>query len=686
MFISPSKGVLSHAFLCLTFIVFSEKALAQAEADAEDFFHHTFLVSDEGDPSDRYEAWLQLLTNPLDINAANMDELAVFTFLSLRQLQAFFKYRAELGPLLSLYELQAVPELEMSDIRKLLPFISLRTTGAIKLKNPGHNYFIWRAGRLLEQQKGYEPIDSAGRSSVRYVGKPWNWYGRFRYARSGAFSFGFTVEKDSGEQWQWNPGRQIFGADFTSGHAQIQNRGRLKNLIIGDYQIQVGQSLVMGAGFSFGKGAEVISSTYRSTLGLRPYSSAVEAGYFRGIGATISIGKRVYATGLVSYARRDATTEGEGDLSATSYGVAGLHRTATERGRQGNAVERNLGIHLMYRNDSEKSRFGLTMLHTHYSIPVLKKPYPYNLYEFAGKNNLVVGVHGDWRWKIFHGSGEVARSESGGTGFVLSGIAALTKAWDVSFLLRKYDPGFHSFYGNSFAEASRPINETGSYWGIKFSPGRKWNIGAYYDAFYFPWLKYQVNAPSAGSGYLGYVRWAPKRNTRFQILFASEEKEKNSTDKSLTVLSVVSTRKRTCQLSFEHKHPVRFSVRTRFQATDYYAGSTVRSLGFAAMQDGTYRAGKVEVNGRLAYFHTDSFDSRQYIYEKDVLYAFSLPSFQGKGVRYYLMSSIKIKPDIRLWLRWARSRYFDQQTVGSGLDEIKGSKKSEFKMQLMYRL
>ena len=84
---------------------------------------------------------------------------------------------------------------------------------------------------------------------------------------------------------------------------------------------------------------------------------------------------------------------------------------------------------------------------------------------------------------------------------------------------------------------------------------------------------------------------------------------------------------------------------------------------------------------RLQYFETDSYDSRIYAYENDVLYSYSIPAFYDKGYRYYLTVNYDLGKKISFWLRWAQTIYRDKATVGSGLDEIKGNKKSELKLQ-----
>jgi hypothetical protein len=62
-------------------------------------------------------------------------------------------------------------------------------------------------------------------------------------------------------------------------------------------------------------------------------------------------------------------------------------------------------------------------------------------------------------------------------------------------------------------------------------------------------------------------------------------------------------------------------------------------------------------------------------------------------MRYYLNLSCNVKKlfrsgkarklNIEAWLRWAQSIYNGVNSIGSGLDEIKGNKKSEIKPQLL---
>ncbi len=92
----------------------------------------------------------------------------------------------------------------------------------------------------------------------------------------------------------------------------------------------------------------------------------------------------------------------------------------------------------------------------------------------------------------------------------------------------------------------------------------------------------------------------------------------------------------------------------------------------------------LSANIRLSYFETDGYNSRIYSFENDVLYAYSIPVFFDKGYRYYLNIEYKINKKLTGWSRFAQTIYIGKNEIGSGLDLIKGNKKSEIKFEMIY--
>jgi hypothetical protein len=88
----------------------------------------------------------------------------------------------------------------------------------------------------------------------------------------------------------------------------------------------------------------------------------------------------------------------------------------------------------------------------------------------------------------------------------------------------------------------------------------------------------------------------------------------------------------------------------------------------------------------LQYFETGGYNSRIYAYENDVLYSYSIPAFFDKGYRYYFNINYDLKRNLSIWVRWAQTINSDKTTIGSGLDEIPGSHRSEIKVQALWLL
>jgi len=113
----------------------------------------------------------------------------------------------------------------------------------------------------------------------------------------------------------------------------------------------------------------------------------------------------------------------------------------------------------------------------------------------------------------------------------------------------------------------------------------------------------------------------------------------------------------------------------------------LNSRGLIFFQDLNFKSkhAPLSFSIRLALFDCPDFQSRIYAYERDVLYAFSIPAYQGIGSRYYLLMRWKISNALDLWLRYDRTSYLDREILGSGRDEILGNHKSQLKTQLRLR-
>lgn len=129
-----------------------------------------------------------------------------------------------------------------------------------------------------------------------------------------------------------------------------------------------------------------------------------------------------------------------------------------------------------------------------------------------------------------------------------------------------------------------------------------------------------------------------------------------------------------------------FTFRNRVELVWYDRTGGNPQDGFLAYADIIYKPmlKKYSGNMRLMYFETGGYDSRMYAYENDVLYSFSIPVFYDKGYRWYANFNYDFTKKISCWLRVAQTIFKDKATVGSGLDEIIGNKRTEVKFQVQF--
>ena len=708
---NPLTKFLIYNFLFIIFLLLRREASAQEfprrapEFDrlAQELFAE--IQTDQVPYEELYGTLLTFYQSPLNLNTAGPEELRALPLLREAQVAALLAHRRATGPLLSVYELQAVPGWDVRTIERVAPFVTVAglssnaARGQLwqRIKNEENNALLLRYKRVLQQRKGYAAVDTfQGRPTLRYLGSPDALALRYRVSHAHDFSLGFTAEKDAGEPLTWRPKQNQFGPDFLSAHFVLYEQGRLKTLALGDYQLQFGQGLLLSSGLAAGKGGETITTLRRAALGVRPYAALLENTFFRGAAATYQLAPRWEATAFASRKNIDANARlatdslAQFDEFSSSLLLTGLHRTATEIANRQRLSETVGGGHLGYRRADGNLSFGFTAVGTHYGTAFQKRPEPYNRYEFRGQNNLALGAHYSYGWRNLLLFGEGGRSRGGGLGLVNGVLASLGPKVDAAVLLRHYDADFHTFYGNAFGENTRNINETGLYIGLKVRPLPRWEVAAYFDQFQFSWLRYRVSAPSQGRDALLRLAFTPGKTG---LLYAQYRARLKPLDlpSSLTgrALPLPGQQLRHSLLLYADAQPTRsLGLRTRLQATYLRAdaGQPWRT-GFVLSQDVTVQlARRTRLAARYAVFDTDDYDTRQYIFEQDVRYAVSVPALYGQGTRAYALLQTTLNQHFTLWLRYAETRYRHQDTISSGLEEIKGNTRSEVTAQVRYKL
>ena len=258
----------------------------------------------------------------------------------------------------------------------------------------------------------------------------------------------------------------------------------------------------------------------------------------------------------------------------------------------------------------------------------------------------------------------------------------------MAMVLRRFDPDYHAFYGNAFGEFTRNANEHGIYWGIKAKLNKRWTLAAYYDRFSSPWLAFQADSPREGYEYLARLTYKPSRKVSMYAQIRDENKERNQSDNITKTDYLVNTLRSNyiINLDFAPEKWIKFKSRVQGGSFNQQSpGSSPASLGYALIQDVNLAYKKFELSTRFALFDTDDFDSRQYAYERDVLYSFSIPAYFGEGTRTYVMLRYKHSKKLSIWLRWSQTHFSDRDEISSGLERINGPRRSDLRLQVMHK-
>jgi hypothetical protein len=642
----------------------------------------------DADYEEIYENLVQILTNPIDLNTASAEQLRILHILSEKQIQQLIHYRNTQGRLISIYELQAIPNFDLPSVYKLLPFVrvmdpknQLNTSLTQRMFAANNGYLLTRYERTLETKEGFNKQKE--NADKIFKGSADRQYLRFRTSKPGDFSLGFTGEKDAGEQFLWSPSKKQYGFDFISAHAQIINKGKLKNLIVGDFQCQFAQGLILGNAFGLGKGAETITTTRRSNIGFLPYSSVNESGFYRGASATFEVKKNILVSTFYSHTNRDASIQ-ENETNGTSisaFQFTGLHRNETEIDKRKKIEEQSYGFVLNY--SAGRVDGGLILHGIDFGQPVYKTPSVYNRFTFSGTRNTSTGVFLNYTVNNITFFSEAARSAGGGIGAIAGVLGSIHKNLDISMVYRKYAKSYYSFYANPFSENSQPQNETGFYWGWKYNWKRKYTLAGYTDLFKFPWLGYRRYAPSEGYEWLLRASYQPSRKILMYVQAREESKARNFSGNQ-NLYQINQGIKKNYWFNVDYGISEHLKLKTRAQLSTYTANGHT-SKGVVLLQDINFNFGRFEISARHALFDTDDFDNRQYVYENDVWMAFSLPAYYGVGIRNYLLLQCKVSKSLSLWMRYSRTRYTDRDEIGAGLDAIAGNIRNDLKFQALFR-
>lgn len=641
------------------------------------------------DLTSTFDALNYFLEHPINLNSTTTEELNELGLLNEFQINDLLLHIQANGKLITIYELQSLKYWDLMTIQLVLPFVKvddkLNQTN-LNLKDVfkyGNVDFFNRFQLVPEIKKGYSSDSTT--NSQQYLGNANHYYSRFRYSYRTNLSFGVTADKDPGELFFKKPNSQ--GFDFYSAHAYYRGGKYLKAIVLGDYHLGLGQGLVLWTNYAFGKTADV-TNIKKSSNSFKPYTSADENRFLRG--CAIDFGyKNITLTLFGSQKKMDATIQIDSTNQTyySSFQTGGLHRTQTEIDRKNTAIERILGSSINYKNRNFK--IGFSAAHQSYDKVYHKDFQIYNQFDFRGKEMTTISTDYNWVIRNFNFFGEIAKSSfSKGIAQIHGLLFSVDSRASFSLIYRNYAKNYQSFYSNAFADGSKIQNEKGIYFGSKIKLNSAWNLNSYLDFFSSSWLKYQVDAPSAGHDLFSQITYKPSKKLEIYGRIREQNHQKKSRISDGSIKSLDNNIQHNYRINLTYQVSENITLKSRIEYTTLLGKMENIEKGILMTQDLLYKPKifPIDLIFRYALFQTDNFDTRIYSYESNAQNVFSIPAYYNKGSKFYILVRTTFLRHFDLWVRYGKTAYVNQNEIGSGNESILGNLKSDLTFQLRLKL
>ena len=617
---------------------------------------------------DTYELLCELEQHPLDINAATREQLEELPFLSARQVEEMVEYLDRYGPMKSLNELLMIQSLGYAQRRLLTYFIYVgeeRSEGFPRVRDIagyGHHELIGTGRIPFYERKG----DKDG-----YLGDPYRHWLRYQFVYGDAVKLGLVGAQDAGEPFFTH--RNRWGYDYYSLYLQVRNWGRLESLCLGNYRVSMGMGLVMNSEFSLGKVA-MLQNMGRSANSLRAHSSRSNNS-LRGLAATVGLGRGLKMTAFASYQAMDATLNK--DSTAATILTASYHRTETEMAKKNNLHALKTGGSLRYARHG--LRWGVNALYVRLdrelrpnTSVLYRQHYP------QGQEFLNASLDYAIVRPRLALSGETAVDKSGHLATINSVSVRLGDGLSIMALQRFYSYAYNSLDARSYSDGGRVQNESGIYLGLSWQPSLSFRLAAYADYAYFAWARYQVSQSSYSGDHLLQGSWQ-HRHWNFFGRYRFRWRQRDNEDKS----GLENRFEHRGRLSAEYTGDGGFGSRTQLDGG--YCAYGEGEWGAMVSESLSYTYRWLRLNAGFGYFHTDGYDSRVYLYERGPLYTYSMSSFDGEGIRYWLMARVNIGQRLMLTAKMGVTDYFDRSTVGSSYQWVDASSLTDLDVQVRWK-
>lgn len=642
-------------------LILSIKINAQVDSltnyfdDLQNYIEKTSLL-DEEDENNFYETIEDLLRNPININKASVQELLTIPILDFSTADKIIKYRNRNNNFYSLNELFLIDNLSHELITLIKPLLILNDKEPELITKEPFLNFINSRNRIvqdIQSRKGF--------NNGNYLGTKPKIYNRIQISAKDYF-LNLTQEKDAGEN---------SFTDFYSGSFSISNLSYIKKFIIGDFNLAFGQGLALAKPFGARKGSYSTISIIKNQKYVSEYTSTNETNFFRGSSAIINLFD--FDINLF-YSKNKISTNLNDEAKITSIKVDGIYRTANDLTKKQNVLLKSFGGSINFTNEI----FHIGVLYTNFDFD---KKFSSDYSEYIADENSFDFISSDYSLTL---NDVFLTGEFSYNGLSIASINNLfiniSRKFRFITSFRNYPSNYFNFFANGFGERSNTQNEVGFYSGFQLRSG----IGTfdlYFDQFKFP-NKDELSFPFSGNELSIFYHNKFTKSLGINLRYFIENKDDEiESDGSL---KIAKAKKQRVRADFSYSTIKSIKLKTRFEFNNFSIDELNKSeKGFLVYQDiKFYTLNDLRLYGRFIIFQTDSYNSRIYEFENDLLGTFASRALYGNGYRWYIMAKYQIINQLELSIKYSNTLRTDVEEIGSGDQTIKGNLENRVSMQI----
>ena len=655
--------------LILSFLTMMVSAQENRQA-WERYYGELSMVEDMDQESwqNVYDILSDMAAHPININAATREDLEQIPFLTEKQVEDINEYLYTNGEMKSIGELAMIPSLDYYQRKLLECIIVVGESGKTKPLNMDN---IAKYGQHDITADMRIPTYTRRGDKSGYEGGRLRHTLRYDFRYGNRIRFGFVGSQDAGEPFFKDKNK--LGYDHYSWYFNLNNIGRLKSLVIGQYRLSIGMGLVINTDLRYGKIAS-LSTMGRTSESIRPNMSRYEGSYLQGAAAKINIAKGLDVTAFASLRKMDGVRLSNDTIS--SVNTTGYHRTRTELERKQNTTSSLVGGNVTYVNSG--FRIGLTGVYNHLSKVILPNPaLKYQRYYPQGDSFWNVGIDYGYSngWMTLRG--ETATGDSHALATINSLAINPGGHVEIMAIQRFYSYKYANMYANSFSDGGRTQNESGIYLGMTWKPDYNTRLSIYTDYAYFPWEKSNVRKES--HSWDNMVQAETKRgpwhlSARYRLRLRQRNNEAD-------------------ELTDRTEHRGRLSVgyekktwQTTTTAELAHTDFEQKSTGWMISQNASATLRNLTLYATVGYFDADDSSSQLYSYERGILDSFSFTAFYDRGIRYAFGAQWDITRHLMLTMKVGTTDYFNRSTIGTGYETIDASSKTDIEVQARIKL